>query len=535
MAGGYKVKIEDGSEIGPMDLASVRSWYAQGLIGRDSPVLKPGAKSWSTVGQIPELKDLGGGARKKKSAAREEETPPARGGPRPSSSLAELPERWRTVVAAVFFFLGAGAAGYCAYAPEKVLPDLDGAPWLQIALAQLAFGLALVPGWEWGRKMVRAAVFVVAIGLFPLTGILVAQGVRGTALLVLLSAWLLASGLFAFLTGASVSWARAILYLLPVVAGAAGAFRFGYAPERAEDRQVREWATPDRRFSDDALGVSVELPPGWLILKKGNPLVAAPPEARLVLAEPRAGAFAYFVSDSPARGLASLDEYLSRFLQSRRKLQPSLRELSRSDASVGRMSGRKASASWEAGGTRYRDVSVVWRDGWVYFALAAWAPEASAARATRPMEALEAGFSTNGVLAARLQQAIDKVTQEIPQLTAPAAELLMGQSEARVLEPDQAFRRSFEALSRAQPGWGGAESGQMTQLFAALYASLSGKDRTRLAAYFDKVRGRQLTTPEEDREASLLMKGAVLHLSGARRLQLQALYEKAVRAAATGS
>lgn len=534
MSGGYKIRIADGSEIGPMDLASVRSWYAQGLIGRDSPVLKPGAKRWSTLAQVAELKELAGPPRKK-AAARPEAAPGARTGPRPSSDVAELPERWRTVAASVLFFLGAGAAGYCTYAPEKVLPDLDGAPWLQIALAELAFGLALAPGWEWGRKLVRGAVLVVAIGLFPLTGILVAQGVRGTALLVLLSAWLVASGLFALLTGASVSWARAILYLLPVIAGVAGVYRFGYAPEREEVRQVREWATPERRFSDDALGVSLEVPPGWLILKKGNPLVAAPPEARLVLAQPRVGAFAYFVSESSARGLASLDEYLTRFLQSRRKLQPSLKELSRSDTSVGRVGARKASASWEAGGTRYRDLSVVWRDGWVYFALGAWASEAAAARAARPMDELVAGFSTNGVLAARLQQAVDKVTQEVPQLSAPAAELLMGQSEARVLEPDQAFRRSFEALSRAQPTWGGAESQEMAQLFAAVYASLAGKDRTRLAAYFDKVRSRQLTTPEEDREASRLMKGAVQRLSSARRLQLQALYEKAVRAAVAGS
>jgi hypothetical protein len=257
MSGGYKIRINDGSEIGPMDLASVRSWYSQGLIGRDSPVLKPGAKRWSTLAQVAELKDLAGPARKKKSSARPEASVASRGGPRPSSGLAELPERWRTLLASALFFLGAGAAGYWAYAPENALSDLDGAPWLQIALAQVALGLALVPGWEWGRKIVRAAVLVVAIGIFPLAGILVAQGVRGTALVVMLSVLLLVSGLFFFLTGASVSWAGAVVCLLPVVAGAAGVIRFGFAPEREQSRQVREWATPDRRFGDETLGVSL--------------------------------------------------------------------------------------------------------------------------------------------------------------------------------------------------------------------------------------------------------------------------------------
>src|SRR5262245_35800643 len=55
---GYKVRIADGSEIGPLDLAALRTWYAQGLIDRDSPVLTPGSKRWSTFGDIPELKGL---------------------------------------------------------------------------------------------------------------------------------------------------------------------------------------------------------------------------------------------------------------------------------------------------------------------------------------------------------------------------------------------------------------------------------------------------------------------------------------------
>ena len=59
MASGYKVRLGDGSEIGPMDLEALKTWYTQGLIGRDSPVLKPGSQRWSTLAHPPETSLMG--------------------------------------------------------------------------------------------------------------------------------------------------------------------------------------------------------------------------------------------------------------------------------------------------------------------------------------------------------------------------------------------------------------------------------------------------------------------------------------------
>ena len=41
MASGYKVRLPDGSEIGPLSIEEVKDWFARGLIGRDSPVMRP--------------------------------------------------------------------------------------------------------------------------------------------------------------------------------------------------------------------------------------------------------------------------------------------------------------------------------------------------------------------------------------------------------------------------------------------------------------------------------------------------------------
>ena len=531
MASGYKVRITDGSEIGPMDLAALKTWYSQGLIDKSSPVLKPGSKRWSTLGQVIELKTLGAAPRPS-SGGKPAGARTAAGTARPEPRYDEGGEgfdldTWRVRLAGGTLLLGAGAVGFLALRPENALPDLDGAPWIEIALGLLVLGLALLPGWELARKGVRAAMALLALAIFPVLGILFAQGVRGAGLVAVGAAWLVASGLFAFLAP-SLSGMRAALCLLPVLAGAYGAWRFGYAPGGAAEQEVREWATADRRFSDDSLGLAFQAPPGWLILKNENPLVRAPAEARLVVAQPRTGGFGYLVAEAAPRGVGTLDQYLDRLVAARRQAVPSLAERGRSDVLVGRLSGRRAVGAWQDGGVRQQDAIVAWRDGWVYFGLVSWIPEERAQRA-QGLEALAAAFSSQGLLADRMQKALQKVTEDVPQLSVPAAEALMGQSEAKVLDPEQAFRRSIDALSRALPGFSRAETQELASLTSATYATLDRKERSRLAAYFDRVRARDTTAPGEDREMCLLMKTAVLKLSAARRLRLQAIYEKAIR------
>jgi len=55
-------------------------------------------------------------------------------------------------------------------------------------------------------------------------------------------------------------------------------------------------------------------------------------------------------------------------------------------------------------------------------------------------------------------------------------------------------------------------------------------DRTRLASYVERVRKGDTTRPAEDHEMAALMKTAEDRLTSARRLRLQAYYEKAIRA-----
>ena len=533
MASGLKVRLDDGSEVGPLEMVMVRSWYEQGLINSESAVQRSGSKSWTKLAQAVDLRawgDLAAAPTKKKAVRKHSQAAPGTRGKADDRDASPrerppLSEHWGTSLAGLVLLVCTGAAGFFSLHPQDVISPLDRAPFWPVALGLLACALALLPGWEMSRKVVRVASLLLAILAFPLLGILFAQGVRGSALLAVAGVVVLFFALFAFLAEPAPQWAKAALGLVAVAGGAVLAGYFGYAPETEGQRQIREATTSERRFSDPTLGVHLDLPAGWSILKKDAGVVATPADARVAFAQPRQQAFGYLTTASSPEGVTSVDGWLDRLMAERRKAQASVKEEGRTEVAVGTLTGRRASSTWSAAGASYRETATAWKDGWVYYALVAWAPEAAGAA---DLDALTTGITASSTLATNLQKAVQKVTLEVPALTPAAAELLMARSEARVLEPDQAFRRSFEAVANAWPGWKGPEAQEMARLIASCYATLTPRDRTRLAAYVEKVQRHQLTNPQEDRDMAQLMKAAVLRLPDAKRIRLQALYQKAV-------
>ncbi len=524
---GWKVRLGDGSEIGPMDLVALRTWLAQGLVDAESPVMRPGSRKWVALGTVPELKAAVGArprARSRPSRAR---------AARPSAEAPRAPEPgavdiWRVRAVAGLLLVAALGLALLAWRPQDAPPAFDGAPWLQVALSALALGLALLPGWDLARRGVRLVLFLAAFALFPLAGILIAQGERGGGLLALGSAWLFASGLAALLPR-TLGWAGIALALVPVLAGGYGAFRFGRAPESDASRSVQQWAAAGRRFTDDTLGLVLDVPEGWVVLEPGNPLVAAPAEARVTLAQPRHGGRGYLLTAPAPRGVATADQHLDRIVAARRADRPGYEPGPRTNALVGSLTGRRLDAAWRDGAVRQREAIVAGLDGWMAFALVAWMPEGPASRPDG-LEALARGLAARGLLAVRLREAVDAAVAGVPHLSPTAAEQLMSQTEARVLEPDQAFRRSLAALAQLLPALSAAETRELAALTSATYASVPWKDRKRLASYVERVRRGDTTPPEEDREMAALMKAAFDRLSPARRLRLQAYYEKAILA-----
>jgi hypothetical protein len=255
--------------------------------------------------------------------------------------------------------------------------------------------------------------------------------------------------------------------------------------------------------------------------------VAAPAEARVTLTQPRHGGFGYLVAEPAPRGVATAEQYLDHLATRRRSQRPGPGQ--GSNALLGSVTGRRLDSTWLEGGVRQREVTVAGLDGWMAFGLVAWMPEATASRPDG-LEALVRGLAARGLLAVRLRSAVEAAAIGVPHLSAPAAEQLMAQSQARVLEPDQAFRRSLAALARLLSSLSKEETRELTGLTTATYATVPWADRTRLASYVERVRKGETTKAEEDREMAALMKAAVERLSPTQRLRLQAYYDKAIRA-----
>jgi hypothetical protein len=518
---GYKVKMKDGTQLGPLDDEMLRSWYEQGMITRDSPIKGPGVPSWTPLGKAVNVSEwpTSAGARGGAGAGSDDEEVEVRG-----------PQRWRTRLAGLLVILAAVGAGFWALLPARFIRDLHDAPWWPITGALAVAGLLLLPGWELARKLIRVLFLLAAIALFPLAGIVIAEGVRGKGLIVLAAAWLLLSGLFALLAG-GLRVGALLLSILAILAGAAGVGYFGFVPESSRDRAISEWDSGERRWADDNLGVALTLPSGWRTLRAGNPLLGAP-QARATFAHPLSGAVAWLRVEPSPRGVLSADDQINRVLQSRRAARPTQKELSRADVAVGDLIGRRVDTVAETPDGPVRDTTVAWKDGGTYFTLEASAPEGQAAQASREVDALLKGFSSNGRLAGSLRAAVQAVADELPYLTPHSAEVLMLQSGGAAADPAAVFRQSCEWIARGRGSLPAGDSDEIDTLTVMLRSSMSPEDWARLSAYVERVKAGQPTTPEEDRAVAPIAKAAVLKLTETNRVRLQALCEKAILAAA---
>jgi GYF domain 2 len=539
MSSAYKLRLPDGSEIGPLSLDEVKSWYAGGLVGPNDMVWKPGGARWVPLKQVLPIDDVraratsGSPSAELRAAARAAIRPrtPAPAGRRGAASEVEAVEvqAWRTVLGGIWLLIVALGATVLVFMPAHWLPVLEETPWREIALGTAALGLALIRGWELARKVVRVVLLLAAAALFPIAGILVAQGVRGAGLLVVASAFILLGGLVAGLAGGWLPLWRSILAIVLVLAGGVGVVRYGVVAERAEAAQVRAWTRPERHFQDAARGVSLDLPSAWVALTPEQTLVAPPPGTWLVLADARRGGVAYVAFETSPQRLTE-DEFLTRVLA--RRTLGARTSPERSDVILGALRGRQESTLWERDGERRSELTAVAKDGRNYWALTASLPDDGSKRPAHQLQALASGLAFDGRLATGLAAAVRTATDDIPCLTSVAAETVMAGAPTPVLDAPKTFRRALELAARGLGRLTAAESQEFEDLNAAACALLPKAERERLLAYLGRTRAAEPASVEDDRGMALLMKRATLSLSPPARLaRLQALYEKAIRAA----
>ncbi|MBN2372069.1 MAG: hypothetical protein JXO72_16425 [Vicinamibacteria bacterium] len=537
---GFMVRLQDGSEIGPLDPVMLRSWYEQGLIDDGSLVMPAGSKRWTKLSEAINVSGwIGGGA------------PQARGGRKRVASRRgrvakaqepmrgfETPERahnvnLRMVFAAFVLTAAAGMTGYWAYSPARQLSALNDVPWLQAALVFLALALGLYPSWEWGRKAARVALLMVFVAMFPLAGVVWAAKRPYEVLLVLAGAASMSIGLVGLLVREATSIWKVVATAFVAVIGLAGMILFGFVPEGAGERSLRDWIAVTQEYSDSMTGLHVSPSRGWVILSADQAVLEIPPETLVSLARQDGGGFAYLATEK-IRVVSTLDEYLERAFTFRRMRRPAIKEQERSSVDVCDLPGRRVIAIWSEEDKSYYDVTTVWRDGSTHFTLAAWVvgePERPR-EALRSLDALIGGVACSGQSARQLRDAVARATEELPFLSPETAETLMSMSDAEVLEPDEVFRRAQKLAASGIPRLEKTEIAEFRGLNDAMYASIPRRQRNQIARYLEKLRRGELSAAKEDREMRSLLKQATLSLGAEKRARLQALYQKAILIAA---
>src|SRR5688572_24237 len=204
----YKVRLDDGMEVGPLDGEMIRCWYQQGMVNPETLLRPQGSKRWVRLADTFEVGDWGEPHGASPEAA--EELQAFEAGAR---------QTWRTYFACALFFLLAAGAGYFSLFPSlwRTPPDT---PWREIALGFVVLGLLLVRGWEPMRKLARILVLLLTLALFPLAEVLIFRGVPWRSLVVLIPAVAMGFGLFFFLSARHKPWTRVALNLFWIVGGA---------------------------------------------------------------------------------------------------------------------------------------------------------------------------------------------------------------------------------------------------------------------------------------------------------------------------
>jgi hypothetical protein len=297
---------------------------------------------------------------------------------------------------------------------------------------------------------------------------------------------------------------------------------------RRASAEVRRWAVADRRVEDAGVGLTAELPAGWMALREDNPYVVRP-DARLRLAQPGAGIFGAITVTTRPRLMDDLDGYLDERLQERLARQPSEKAGERALVQLGRGQGRLVRSTWEDGITPMQGATVAWADGYELFALEAWAPASAGDAFVAEVEAMCRGLAPKGALAARVEESVERLAIEVPELSRDALRLLVAERMSSGASLDDVPVAALRAVSRGLDALAAAEAAEMRGIYQQIWEPVPEEERVRLARLLDDVKaGRPVRAADVETLRSAVKAGA-LALPEDQRGRLQELSGRAVR------
>jgi hypothetical protein len=299
-----------------------------------------------------------------------------------------------------------------------------------------------------------------------------------------------------------------------------------YFAKRRAIAAVERYALADRRV--ESAGLVVELPPGWVALREDNPFVSRS-GSRLRLAQPDVGAFGAVAVTVRPRQMDDLDAHLDDLLQERLPRMPSQKEGERADVQLGRGRGREVRTTWEEGLAPMQGAIVAWADGYDLFSLEAWAPASAGAAFAADLDALCRGISPRGQVEARIDEAVERLTLEVPELSRDALRLLVAERMSQGRGMDDVPSAALRTVSRGLDALGAAEAAEMRTIYQQVWAPVPEGERVRLAGLMNEVKAGRPVRAEDVLALRTAVQTGVLALPEEQRTRLQELSGRAVR------
>lgn len=290
---------------------------------------------------------------------------------------------------------------------------------------------------------------------------------------------------------------------------------------------VERYALADRRLGDARLGFVIDMPPGWVALPEDNPFVVTR-GASLRVSQPSFEAFGAAQDRALPELMGDLDAQIDLLLQERLATRPSQREVGRSDVQLGRGRGRLVQTAWEDGLDPFQGATAVWRDGYEHYWLDAWAPATTGEEFVTAFKELVGGIAPSGSVAARVDDAAERLAAEVPELPRDALRLLIGERMSRGEELDQVPVDALRAVSRGLEGLSPREAEDMGLIYGHIYQPVPELQRRRLAQVLALIKADRPVPASEIRSLREVLKNGVAALPPDARARLQELSGRAV-------
>jgi hypothetical protein len=198
---------------------------------------------------------------------------------------------------------------------------------------------------------------------------------------------------------------------------------------------------------------------------------------------------------------------------------------------MGRGRGRQVRTTWEHGLSPMQGAIVAWADGYDLFSLEAWAPASAGDAFASELVALCRGISPKGQVEARIDEAVERLAVEVPELSRDALRLLVAErmSQGRGLEdvPSDALRM----VSRGLDALGAAEAAEMRTTYQQVWGPVPEGERVRLAGLMNEIKAGRPVQAEDVLSLRTAVQTGVLALPEELRARLQELSGRAVRKA----